>query len=250
MVDFLIEFLNKTYMIQKKLHNNIDSQYDELVLMIEHSLHCIEYFLQINSDEDKSIFVLYELISRAHKTTHALMLLCYSDFELQSLSLIRDLIETHYFIVYFMKKPEEMKNWLNSEYKERQNKYSPSTLRKIISGDNSTLKESLDHDYSGHSTFTHIIPELLKIQKGHTDNKNENIDRRFVRLCLTEIAYHIIPIAHESSNLGLVITKDDIFNKKILKLKELSKTMPFYQMIGSFPLSEYLEKGNSLSKNE
>jgi len=216
--DFLNELLSKTHMTQKELCENIDSRYDELITMIEHSLYCIEYFLQINTDEDKSIFVLYELISRTHKTTHALTLLCYSGFELQSLSLMRDLVETHYLIIYFMKKPEEMEKWLNSNYKERRIKYSPKTLRRIIAGDNSTLKQSLDSDYSGHSTFTHITPELLKVQKGSNGNKNKSRDRRFVRLCLTEIAYHIVPIAHESSNLGLAITKDGNFGKNISKL--------------------------------
>jgi len=248
MNDFLVELLNKIHIIQKEFGENIDSRYDELITMIEHSLYCIESFLQIDTNEDESIFVLYELISRAHKTTHALMLLSYSGFELQSFSLIRDLIETHYLIVYFMKKPEEMKNWFNSDYKERRNKYSPNTLRKVIAGDNSTFKQALDDDYYGHSTFTHITPELLKIQKGTNDNKDENIDRRFVRLCLTEIAYHVIPIAYESSNLGLKITKDVIFNKNISKLKKLTKTMSFYQMICFSTLSEYLEKGSKESK--
>ncbi len=68
------------------------------------------------------------------------MLLCYSGFELQSLSSLRDLVETHYLIVYFMTKPKEMDHWFNANYEERKKKYSPPKLRKIISGGNFSLK--------------------------------------------------------------------------------------------------------------
>ncbi len=246
MNDFLVELLNKTHMDQKKLCEDIDSRYNDLIITIEQSLQCITH-LQ-NTSEIEVFPVLCELLSRAHKTTHALILLCYSGFELQSLSSLRDLVETHYLIVYFMMKPKEMDHWFNSDYKERKKKYSPPILRKIISANNSSLKQSLDQDYSGHSTFTHITPELLKVQNGTNVDKNNERDRRFARVCLTDIAYHIQAIAYASSHFGWAITQDDSFNKNTLKLKELNKIISAYQMMGTIPLLEYLEKGNSLSK--
>ena len=248
MSDFLNEMVKKVNKTQDELLEDIQSRYDVLIEMIEHSLYCIEYFLQTNDHEDNSIFVLYELFSKSCHTTRALLLLCYSGFELQCLSLIRDLIETEYLIAYFLKEPQKMESWFSSDEKIRKKDYSPSILRKKIAGDDESFKKSLDRDYSGHSNFLHVTPEVLKIQKGLYIRDNKKPDRRFVRTCLTEIAHYIVPIADRASSLGLLITNDDQFNKNGHKLKEVTKSMKFFWAIGVLPIWDYLEKDTSSSK--
>jgi len=249
MSDFLNEMLKEVSKTQKELLDDNQSRSDQLVEMIEHSLYCIESFLQIEDDGDNSFFVVFELIKKSYHTTRALLLLCYSGFEFQCLSLIRDLIETEYLIEYFLKKPEKMVSWISSDEKTIMRNYSPKKLRKKIAADNIHYKKILDQDYSGHSKFLHVTPDLLKIQKGYNIMNNGNPNSRFARACLSEIAYHIGPIAGTSSELGLLFTKDKHFDKNELKLKRLTKSLKFFQMIGKLPIMEYLEKGKTFSKN-
>ena len=136
--------------------------------IIQVSLEILNNFLRIPYDEnDADAKALRGLVIRTLDDIRGCRVLAENELGTQILSLSRDFVEIEQLIIYFTIHPDEIGTWYNASQTKREKKYSQGKLRDEIMRKFPDMESSMKSEYRGHSTLTHLNPQLLIRSTAH-----------------------------------------------------------------------------------
>ena len=176
-----------------------------------------DFFLKIPYDDNNLNVKIYRhLIFRYMSTLKVIDHSRSSGFTMPAWSLIRDLIEIEYSLIFFKKYPDEVNTWYTATRQTRMRKYSQYEIRNKIADKNRT-KTILDNNYCGHSDMiNHITPKSLILQNPHNDTY-ENDQIAF----LADLIKHIHDQSRIIADICLEIDPTFDITQEIKKIKIL-----------------------------
>jgi len=196
--------------------------------IIEISTEILDEFMNIPYRKNETLATAFrELTLRASHTLQAVTLLSTAGMGIQTISLLRDLIEIEFLLQYFLIKPKEITKWWQADRLTRIKKYTPNKLRIEIGKKYPKMKEAMDADYIGHCEIaSHPTPISLRLQNQVKNNTlSPSTDFSFAWVSLFEVAFHAERLAKLVAFIALRIKHDSLIKEKIQKLEKLSSSL-------------------------
>ena len=188
------------------------------------------FFLKIPYDDNNLNIKIYRhLIFRYMSTLKVIDHSRSSGFIMPAWSLIRDLIEIEYSLIFFKKYPNEVNTWYDANRQTRMRKYSQYKIRNKIADETRTEK-ILNDNYCGHSDMiNHITPKSLILQNPHNDTSiNDQI------VFLADLIDHINDQSRIIADICFEIDPTFDVKREIKKIKILYKKFLQIRPICSF----------------